>query len=71
MIQTRKIINMNIVANIEYSLAFDSLANKFAASFPLKAFSQADIQGYLFKYPKSPELAVERVCDWIHKELDM
>jgi hypothetical protein len=43
MIQTRKIINMNIVANIEYSLMFDSLANKFAVSFPLKAFSQADI----------------------------
>jgi hypothetical protein len=71
MIQTRKIINMNIVTNIKYSLAFDSLTNKFAVSFPLKAFSQADIQGYLFKYPKLPELAVKRVYDWIHKELDI
>jgi mitochondrial chaperone BCS1 len=47
----------------------ESLADKFAASFPPKRFSQADIQGYLLKYPKLPELAVERVCDWIRKEL--
>jgi mitochondrial chaperone BCS1 len=51
--------------------AFESLAYTFAASFPPKVFSQADIQGYLLKYPKLPELAVKRVYDWIHKELDI
>jgi mitochondrial chaperone BCS1 len=59
----------DLIATTSSNGAFGSLADKFAASFPPKGFSQADIQGYLLKYPKSPELAVERVCDWIRKEL--
>jgi hypothetical protein len=40
-----------------------SLADKFTTSFPMNDFSQASIQGYLLKYPKSPILAIERVCE--------
>jgi mitochondrial chaperone BCS1 len=66
---SRKVSSTDSTATTCSKDAFESLADKFAASFPPKCFSQADIQGYLLKYLKLPELAVERVYDWVQKEM--
>ena len=43
----------------------DRLAAEFAAIIPTLTFSPADIQGYLLKFKREPEMAVRNAAEWV------
>lgn len=43
----------------------EKLSHEFSAKIPCDAFSPAEIQGYLLKWKRSPELAIANAEEWV------
>ncbi|KAH8756042.1 BCS1 N terminal-domain-containing protein [Diaporthe sp. PMI_573] len=51
---------------VEPSPRIEELSEQFAAKIPSGEFSPAEIQGYLIRHKRQPEVAVAGTADWLH-----